>query len=237
MGVRNLQKGKDARQDILASTKRNDTCVEVWHLDMDSHDSIKAFASRAASLPRLDAVLANAGIMVQTFSVVADNERTISTNVVSTFLLFMLLVPKLRQSSKETESPPRFVIPNSALHYMAPLKELKVKEGEIFNTLNDRETADMSGRYPLSKLLVLYLVRELAERLRSSDKPMIVINTPNPSYCRSGLTREVDLGAPEKMMEKLLARSTEMGSRALVDGVLAGVESNGQYLSNCHVQT
>jgi hypothetical protein len=33
-----------------------------------------------------------------------------------------------------------------------------------------------------------------------------------------------------------MARSTEEGSRALVHGLLADQESNGQYLNNCHVQ-
>ncbi|TVY92135.1 Short chain dehydrogenase [Lachnellula willkommii] len=237
MGVRNLQKGEDAKRDILASTKRKESCIEVWLLDMDSSDSVKTFASRAASLPRLDAVLANAGILTPTFSTVADNERTIATNVVSTFLLCMLVLPKLRQSAEQFGIVPRFVIPNSALHYMASLKELDVKEGEIFKTLNDPKTADMGGRYPLSKLLVIYAVRELADRTKSSQKPPVIINTPNPSYCKSGLVRDVDMGFSARMMERILARSTEMGSRALVHGLLSGAESNGQYLSNCHVQT
>jgi hypothetical protein len=64
----------------------------------------------------------------------------------------------------------------------------------------------------------------------------VVINTPNPSFCKSGLLgTELDFGA--KMFERLLARSTEMGSQGLVHGVLSGVESSGQYLTNCHIQT
>jgi len=237
MGVRNLQKGEDAKRDILASTKRKESCIEVWQLDMDSYDSVKTFASRATNLPRLDAVMANAGILTPTFSVIAENERTIATNVVSTFLLGMLILPKLRQSAEQFGIVPRFVIPNSALHYMAPLKELDVKEGEIFTRLNNPKTADMEGRYPLSKLLVIYAVRELADRLKSSQKPLVIINTPNPSFCKSGLLRDTDMGVTARMMENMLARSTEMGSRALLHGLLSGVESNGQYLSNCHVQT
>lgn len=237
MGVRNLQKGEDARRDILASTKRKESCIEVWPLDMDNYDSVKSFASRAANLPRLDAVLANAGLLTPTFSLIAGNERMVATNVVSTFLLGLLILPKLGQSAEQFGTVPRFVIPNSALHYMVPLKELDVEEGEIFTRLNDPKTSDMGTRYALSKLLVIYVVRELANRLKSSQKPLVIINTPNPSFCKSGLLRDTDVGLSTRMMEKLLARSTEMGSRALVNGVLSGVESNGQYLSNCHVQT
>jgi NAD(P)-dependent dehydrogenase (short-subunit alcohol dehydrogenase family) len=236
MGVRNLQKGEDAKKDILASTKRKESCIEVWLLDMDNYDSVKTFVSHAAHLPRLDAVLANAGIITPTFSLVAENERTLTTNVISTFLLGLLILPKLRQSAEQFGITPRFVIPNSALHYMAPLKELDVKEGQIFATLNDPKTAKMDTRYSLSKLLVIYAVRELSDRLKASPKPLVIINTPNPSFCMSGLLRDVDMGFSAKIMEKMLARSTEMGSRALTHGILSGAESNGQYLSNCHVQ-
>ncbi|CAM1510894.1 Fc.00g084070.m01.CDS01 [Cosmosporella sp. VM-42] len=230
MAVRNLETGEKARLELLTSTKRSPESVEVWNLDMDSYDSVKAFANRAnTTLPRLDAVLANAGLLTQQFSLSGNNEKTITVNVVSTFLLLLLLLPKLRSSS----NPGKFVIPNSAMHYWAPTKELiPDKDKTIFSRLNDPKTADMAARYQVSKLLVLYVTRELASRMQSSKKPSIIINAPNPSYCKSGLIREVPGGAPPDF----IARTTEMGSRALVHGVLSGPESNGQYLTNCHVQ-
>jgi len=235
MGVRDVRKGEVAKKDILASTKREESCIEIWPLDMDSYDSVKNFASRATILPRLDAVLANAGIWTYDFTITEDNEKTITTNVVSTFLLGILLFPKLRQCAEQFGIMPRFVIVNSALHYMAPLKELDVEDGKIFTTLNDPRKADMVNRYTVSKLLVLFAVRELAARLKASEKSLVIVSTPNPSYCKSGLLREsVSFGS--RMSEKILARSTEEGSRALVHGIMAGVDSHGQYLTNCHNQ-
>lgn len=236
MAVRNLSKGEAAKQQLLASTGRHDSAIDVWLLDMDRYDSIKSFACRASQLSRLDAVVANAGIMTRKFDYSEGNERTLTVNVIGTFLLCLLLVPKMRDSFLQTGNICRFVIPNSTLHYMAPLKELG-PDTDMIAGLNDPEKADMAGRYPLSKLLVLYAVRELAERNKSSSqsgKASFIINTPNPSYCKSGLARETTGAAPQ-MMEKVLARSTEEGSRALVYGVLAGEESNGQYLDNCQV--
>ncbi|SPQ24272.1 97338198-5913-4742-84f5-70c47488663f [Thermothielavioides terrestris] len=237
MAVRNLSKGHDAKQDLLKSTGRDDASIEVWPLDMDSYESVKAFARRAAQLPRLDGVLANAGIMTRKFSLSEGHEKTLTVNVISTFLLCLLLLPKLRQSAQQTGRPARFVIPNSALHYMAPLAEL-APEGPIIPRLDDPAKADMAGRYPLSKLLVLYAVRELAERCKDKDKGrLIIINTPNPSYCVSNLARETS-GLGARAAEKLLARTTEEGSRTLYHALCdAGEESNGQYLTNCHVQT
>ncbi len=57
MAVRNPAKGEEARKNILASTGKLGSSIEVWALDMDSYDSVKAFASRASQLPRLDGVL------------------------------------------------------------------------------------------------------------------------------------------------------------------------------------
>ncbi|KAK1761706.1 hypothetical protein QBC33DRAFT_502373 [Phialemonium atrogriseum] len=236
MAVRNANKGDAARQQLLTSTGRNESSIEVWPLDMDSYASVQAFASRASSqLPRLDGVLANAGIMTSKFSVSEGNEKTLTVNVISTVLLCLLLAPKMRESGRETGNLCRFVIPNSALHYMAPLKELEL-ERDIIAGLNIPERANMAGRYPLSKLLVLYGVRELAQRSEAAGrKESFIINTPNPSYCKSDLGREmVTFGA--RAAEKILARSTEEGSRTLVHAVFAGKESNGQYLTNCHVQ-
>lgn len=238
MGVRNMEKGEKARREILSSEKRDESTIEVWPLDMDSYKSVKEFADRASNLPRLDAILANAGIFTTTYSVTEDNEKTITTNVVSTFLLSLLLLPKLRQSSEQFSIVSRIVIPNSALHYIAPLKELDINGEDILARLNDHGKADMASRYPVSKLLVIYVVRELADRLKASKRPLVIINTPNPSYCKSQLMHGPDqsTGFGIKAAEKILARSTEAGSRTLVHGLLSGPESHGQYMTNCHVQ-
>lgn len=232
MAVRSVEKGEKARKELLQLTKRSPESIEVWHLDMASYESVKSFSARAiAKLPTIDVVLANAGLATSDkFSMAEDNERTITVNVISTFLLFFLLLPKLQKSSY----PGKFVIPNSATHYWAPIKELipDEKADKIFSRLNNPEKSIMESRYYVSKLIVLYITREIAARLSASEKSSVIINAPNPSYCKSGLLREKQESTPPDFM----ARSTEMGSRALVAGVLAGQESNGQYTNNCQVR-
>jgi NAD(P)-dependent dehydrogenase (short-subunit alcohol dehydrogenase family) len=232
MAVRSLDMGEKAREELLQLTNRSPESIEVWHLDMASYESVKSFSARAiAELPTIDVVLANAGLATSDkFSMAEDNERTITVNVISTFLLFFLLLPKLQKSSY----PGKFVIPNSATHYWAPIKELipDEKADKIFSRLNNPEKSIMESRYYVSKLIVLYITREIAARLSASEKSSVIINAPNPSYCKSGLLREKQESTPPDFM----ARSTEMGSRALVAGVLAGQESNGQYTNNCQVR-
>jgi NAD(P)-dependent dehydrogenase (short-subunit alcohol dehydrogenase family) len=236
MAVRTPAKGDDARKRILDSTGQAESSIEVWPIDMDSYSSIKDFAARASQLPRLDGVLANAGIMTSNFGLSEHNEKTLNVNVISTFLLYLLLLPKMRESGKQTGHVCRYVVPNSALHYVAPLAELDPKSQSIIDRLNDPEKADMAGRYPMSKLLVLYAVREFAERSSSSGKGECIINTPNPSFCKSNLANEAQDSRGFRVFEKLLARSTEEGSRTLVHGLMAGPDSNGQYLANCQVE-
>jgi NAD(P)-dependent dehydrogenase (short-subunit alcohol dehydrogenase family) len=233
MGVRDPKKGEKAKVELIASTKRLPESVEVWHIDMEDYNSVESFAHRASTtLPRLDAVLANAGVMAGKFTLSNGIERTIAVNVVSTYLLFLLVLRKLRESP----SAGHFAVPNSALHYLADVKNLVPTPGRsIFSRLNDPTVDDdMDMRYNISKLLVIYVTRELASRMSASGKKSsVIVNTPNPSYCKSGLLRETKSAPPPDF----LARTSEMGSRALVNGLLAGPETNGKYLTNCHVQT
>lgn len=68
LAVRNQAKGEAAKKSILASTGHADTSIAVWDLDMQSYPSIQAFCAKASQLPRLDAVLENAGIMTKHFN-------------------------------------------------------------------------------------------------------------------------------------------------------------------------
>lgn len=85
----------------------------------------------------------------------------------------------------------------------------------------------------MSKLLEVLYCRELADHMKKSEKPAVVLNFVNPGLCHSELGREAGLGL--KILKMLLARTTEAGSRTLVAAADAGTESHGQYLSSCRV--
>ena len=78
LGVRNLEKGEAAKRSIEESTSRKGV-VEVWQLDLSSYESVKQFVKKAEGLKRLDAVIENAGIATDVFTVSEDNESTITT--------------------------------------------------------------------------------------------------------------------------------------------------------------
>ena len=52
--------------------------------------------------------------------------------------------------------------------------------------------------------------------------------------CHSELTREFS-NLAVRLVQKILARATEVGSRTIVYGASAGAESHGQYLPDCQV--
>lgn len=231
LAVRNISAGQEAKQDIEESTGRSDVC-EVWELDLASFESVKAFAARASTLPRLDVVVENAGIATTTFTKSEGHERTITVNVISTFLLALLLLPKLKETAKEIpSSTPHVSIVSSEVHSWVQLKEWKADL--VFDTLSDEKTANMPERYPASKLLEILVARQIAPKLAGSG---VILNILNPGLCHSSLQRENMSNAFARLAigiaMRIFARTTEVGSRTLVAAAAAGPETHGAYMTN-----
>jgi NAD(P)-dependent dehydrogenase (short-subunit alcohol dehydrogenase family) len=100
-------------------------------------------------------------------------------------------------------------------------------EPHIFDVLSDQAKANMLERYFVSKLLQVFIVREMASRTGPSYP--VVINCLNPGFCHSELAREA--GWYLYIMGLLLARSTEVGSRTILAAAEAGPETHGKYMS------
>ena len=80
LAVRNVSKGEAAKKHISTHSARLNAqdLIEVWELDLSNYESVKAFAKRAESLDRIDAVIQNAGISTDQFAVAEDNEYVFS---------------------------------------------------------------------------------------------------------------------------------------------------------------
>lgn len=144
LAVRTVSKGEAAKTSIEKSTGRTGI-IEVWPLDLSSYESVKQFAARASKeLQRVDVLLENAGLMVEKFAVVEEDETTVTTNVVSTCLLALLMLPKMRETGREFGVVPRLVVVSSDLHFMAKFPERDASG--IFEALNERGKTDMNDR-------------------------------------------------------------------------------------------
>ncbi|MCJ1465663.1 hypothetical protein MMC07_004282 [Pseudocyphellaria aurata] len=231
LGVRNVEKGELARQSIEKSTNRQGI-VDVWQVDLSSYESVKQFATRVENLNRVDVIVENAAIAAAAYARTEDNESNITTNVVSTFLLALLVLPKLRETATKFNVTPRLTIVSSGVHKLTDLPERK--NADIFQTLNDRETADMEGRYNVTKLLGLLYGRELVNQMQKSDTPSVIINFVDPGLCHSELSRDAGWGL--YFTKLIFARTTEVGSRTLVTGATAGTDCHGQYMGSCQIE-
>lgn len=232
IAVRSVEKGNAAKQSIEESTHCDPSVIEVWQLDLCSYESVKAFASRATNtLDRLDVLLENAGVALERWDWAEDNEYMLTVNVVSTFLLAFLLLPKLKETANRFNTQPNLTVVTSEAHYMVDFEEKDAPEG-IFNNLNDKTKANVPARYPTSKLMEIFVIREMATRRPAQSYP-ITFNLVNPGLCESELARESSLNV--RILKFFLARPTEAGSRTLVNGAGAGHDTHGQYLNMCRV--
>ncbi|KAI0391971.1 putative short-chain dehydrogenase/reductase family protein [Xylariaceae sp. FL0594] len=236
LAVRDQQKGIAAKKSILESTGKAGSVVDVWELDLASRASVKAFAERAESLERLDVVLENAGLLTHDFDMVEGNERTITVNVINTFLLAFLLLPKIRSTSVELGKEVVLTFTGSLTHWLAGFPERN--SPSILRALADRDKADMRQRYVLSKLLQLLAFRELSDAVSKSSKPGdVVVNMVNPGSVQTALDRE-DHGPRAWVWTAfvgIVGRTAEEGSRTLVHGAQGGREMHGQYLDDCKI--
>lgn len=145
LAVRSASKGEAAKNELESSSSRSPGVLEVCTLDMESSASVEAFVTELNSLPRLDVLLLNAGKVTQNFYLVDGNESTITVNVINTFLLAFLMLPKLRYVAKEFEIVPRIVVVASDRHVMTNLPEWTTKN--TFASLNDKTKSKMRERY------------------------------------------------------------------------------------------
>lgn len=111
-----MEKGEAAKQDIESSTARKGV-AEVWPVDLTSFDSVKEFCRRARELERLDVLVLNAGVAIPEF-VAADEgyETQIAVNVISTFLMALELLPKMRETAARFNIVPHVVCVSSDGH-------------------------------------------------------------------------------------------------------------------------
>ena len=222
LAVRNTSAGDKAKTDIDNTTKCAADVVEVWPLDLGSYDSVKAFADRASKLKRLDVLLENAGVAAGKWYDSNGHERTIDVNVISTFYLALLMLPKLKSSAKEFGIKPHLTIVTSEVHGWTKFTEWK--EPNVFDALDDEKKSNFEERYPTSKLLEVLVVREIAPKLAGSG---VTLNMTNPGLCHSELSREG--GWFLEVLKFFLARTTEVGSRTLVAPAMAGEDGHGKY--------
>jgi retinol dehydrogenase 12 len=237
LAVRSIEKGEDAKASIEESTNRKGV-LQVWHLDLSSHDSVKQFVQRCNNeLNRLDCIIQNAALAYTNYRAVEGYELSLAVNVINTFLLGILLLPLLRKMAPRFNIQPRLTFVMSEVHGLVSLP--KNQEPNIFDALSaDTSASAMRRRYGVTKLLGVLLTRELAARMDRVSDHSVIINSVNPGFCVSELQRDAPLWIRPfaMLMVFFLARTTEVGSRTEIFGATASSDTHGKYMNCCRVE-
>ncbi|KAL4747501.1 hypothetical protein BDW72DRAFT_209511 [Aspergillus terricola var. indicus] len=253
LGVRTLSKGEEAKADIESSTGNSGkNKVLVWPVDLESFASVQAFAERVrnyvAENGRLDMAIMNAGIASIMWAVTPDGwERHLQINVLSTALLGLKLLPLLRQTAEQHPQEaqrPHLVIVTSDSHESVKFSERTADR--IFPVLNDRDewakSQKLGGsteRYGVSKLIAILVTEEIARLVPGAAQrdPLVVVNSVAPGFCKSDLLTRESVPWILKVIEALVARSAQEGSKTLLDSATRGVSSHGKWLENQAITT
>ncbi|CBF78390.1 hypothetical protein AN8585.2 [Aspergillus nidulans FGSC A4] len=254
LGVRTLSKGEEAKADIESSTGNSGrNKVLVWPIDLESFASVQAFAERARNYVagengRLDLAIMNAGIASVMWAVTPDGwERHLQINVLSTALLSLKLLPLLRHTAEQHPQDwqrPHLVIVTSDSHESVKFPERTADR--IFPVLNDQgqwaKSQRLGGpieRYGVSKLMAILMTEDIARLVPRSTQgdPLVVVNSVAPGFCKSELLTRESVPWFLKVIEALVARSAQEGSKTLLDSATRGIASHGKWLENQAITT
>lgn len=231
IGSRSLDHGYAAKTELETRTNRPDV-VQVWELEMGNYQSIKRFADRVdTELGQLDIALLNAGLWNRDYAVSPEGwEETLQVNTLSTTLLAFLLLPKLRDSSS-TSTPGHLTVVSSQQFVRVKAASLRTDDA-LLKHLNDARHFAGPKQYGISKLLLEYMMKTAANRVRNENRTLpVIINTVSPGLCASSLGRTYNRFYERCLvwlLYKLFARTAEQGSRSLVSATYQGVESHGR---------
>ena len=251
LGVRSLPKGATARQEIEARTGRTGV-VEAWELDMGTYTSVQQFARRAnEQLRHLDVVILNAGISPKEYVVGPEGwESTLQVNVMSTALLGLLLLPKLKASKRTEQDPPHLVIVASEAHRWMEDKDLpdaKPHGGNLLEAVNAKPPAGQSWDGMLqnarTKLFDMYITQALADlSTKPNGENQVIVTSLCPGACKSELARDfksagIAYAIALKLFDILFNKSTEEGARAYVSAASLGGEAQGRWYKTTALTT
>lgn len=231
IGSRSIDRGNKAKAQLEQYTNRPGT-IQVWELEMSNFASVKNFANRVnTELPRLDVALLNAGVWNRGYAKSSEGwEETLQINTLSTSLLALLLLPKLKASSTSFE-PTHLSIVSSQQFVRAKAESLRT-EGPLLDHLNSPDRFQGPKQYGISKLLLEYVIKMLANLVRRDDGTVpVIINTVSPGFCASSLGRQYNRFYERWLAwlaYKVFARTAEQGSRSLVSATVQGIESQGK---------
>jgi NAD(P)-dependent dehydrogenase (short-subunit alcohol dehydrogenase family) len=245
LAVRTIEKGNVAKDAIISGSKsKNSECkIEVWPLDMLSYPSLREFATRVTNeIEQLDIVVLNAGLLMPKFETSEYGwESTLQVNTLSTVLLALLLLPKLK-ASRTSDNIPVLEIVGSGMHKRAGIPPSRALAPGVMSSYNNGKELGMAGQsqYNRSKLFVQAAVTYIGEHIKISEdgKPEVYIWAICPGLVKTELARNAS-GLLFSILLPLVysrARTPEQGARTYISATALGPEAQGGFYTDNKVQ-
>ncbi|KAK2767881.1 short-chain dehydrogenase [Colletotrichum kahawae] len=231
LGVRDLQSGREALEDIMTtSTPNSGSQLQLLEMYLESLASVcnaaQTFLSKTNN--NIHILVLNAGVMACPKGSTIDGFEThFATNHLGHFLLFRLLQPALLGSSYHSFNS-RVVSVTSSLNRLGPID---------FNDFNyDHLPYHPLRAYARSKTANLYLANEIERRF--GDKGLHALSV-HPGSVLTMISRHMEddpLKMPEGDWEEI--RHLKNAAQGAATSVLAAVGSDwegkgGRYLADC----
>jgi len=236
IAARDVKKGESTKASLEARLGRKDQ-LEVWELDMMSYYSVEAFARRATKLDHLDIAVLNAGVRRIRFNQSVHGwEEDLQVNTLSTTLLAILLLPKLKQSKQRTGRIPVLEFVNSGLHQNTVVAPEVRQEASVLDYFNKKEQHKEGVQYKSSKLFLMYAANKLAKETSSGD---VIITSICPGMVNSDLGRDHFFAGVHVLaffVVFLFVRSVSQGANVVLSGTAQGEKVHGEFWRHDKVQ-
>jgi retinol dehydrogenase-12 len=249
LAVRSPSKGEVTKRSILSSLAQSTSNtpsnkppqIDVWSLDLSSFASVQAFADQISNDPdTLDIALLNAAVSKANFHATKDGwDETLQTNLLSTVLIALKLLPKLRESSARQHDgwTSRISIVVARAHATVKEDAPWLAAPKVLAAFNDPDQLTSLGeRYICSKLLLVWATREIAKLATPAGRPKVIVTYSCPGACESDLAREWKDSLGKRILlygiQKTIAKTTEEGSRTIVLGTLLDESKHGMFLKD-----
>ncbi|CAK7230687.1 hypothetical protein SBRCBS47491_007670 [Sporothrix bragantina] len=228
---------KQIEEDLRAQGKPVPKIL-VWQIDMMSFAGCQKLATLASSLKNLDHLLLTAGILAFHRRESPEGwETSVQVNFLSTALIALLLLPKLKASPGNPEPPVLTFVTSFGIYPSSPTMGLpSSKDASYIRRLStNRDGMEQAHQYGRSKGLLLYFARELAARTARAaqdgrlDRP-VTITSADPGSAWTPLTNPNQGKLIPRLIMNISARDPIYGAAALVNGASAPASANGQIM-------
>ncbi|KAL2059806.1 hypothetical protein VTL71DRAFT_10190 [Oculimacula yallundae] len=236
LAVRSYQKG----EEVAISLRKlfPEAKIEVWLLDMNSYESIRAFARKCGTLPRLDIAILSAGIMNMAFNINSStgHEESFQVNYLSQALLAILLLPILKNENP-SGPPGRLTLVASGAALIAEFSERNKRPLiSAFDHGEGWSSSVAKKRYDTTKGLVLMLTYQLSKITKAENQ---IVNVVDPTFT-PGTNFFRDLPFITRILTwpltKMMGTSVNNAAWRYVDAAVArGEESHGSFLSDWEI--